>query len=858
MQPWLQGRRLANIPGFLEEKLFFSYTLGLITKKIRNEKKRGRMKGVTIKLKKLLVYSAIFLFLISISAEYADVTTQAKSIQPDSSPVLPDAQTEFVSSPVLSEPDAAIKSTVASSMQKLPMMFEENRGQMDKQVNFMSRGQGYAIYLAEGGAATLGLRSGGKEGSTAIVNMTPVGGRTDSKAGGVDIQQAKYHYYKGYDSSKWALNVPLYGKVAYSDIYDGIDLVYYGNPQNLEYDFVVSPGADPSVISLSFDGAQSMAINESDDLVLSLVGGEVMLKAPIAYQEKNGKRVKVDSRYLMGDSGRVAFKVGLYDKSIPLVIDPVLSYSTLLGGSSDDAGNSIAVDGAGNMYVTGEMRSADYPVTDGSTRNGDLDDVFMTKLSPTGTLLFSTLIGGSGNDIGMSIAVDDIGYIYVTGYSFSSVNDFPVTDGSTYKGVGDAFVTILSGGGTMVFSTLIGGSGEDFGQGIAVDDSRNIYITGHTKNATTDYPVTDDSTHHGADDVFVTKFSPTRTMIYSTLIGGSFADIGNDIAVDDSGHAYVTGYTMDAWESLTDYPVTDGSSHSGVSDAFVTKLSPNGFVTFSTLIGGSDSDHGWGVTVGDSGNMYVAGGTRSPDYPVTNFSSHKGNYDVFVTRLSPAGARTFSSFIGGSNSDTGHGMAVDSSGSMYVTGDTWSTGYPVTDGSKYTGGTKDVFVTRLGPDGAVTFSTLIGGSLDDNSRDIAVDDSGNMYVTGYTPDSVTDYPVTDDSTPKGGYDALVTRLSPTPDRASLVAPSGNWTNSPTYTWNAVPNATWYYLWVDDSEKHAVGKWYRASEVGCESGTVTCSIDPSTALAIGDAKWWVRTWSTVGYGVWSEGESFNVQ
>ncbi len=812
-----------------------------------------------------VVYSILFLFAVFMAADYSVFTPPPEPISADDPSSRADAPSISMAPAVQSSPDNAMKSSVASSMRKLPMMFEENRGQTDAPAGFISRGQGYMIYLAEGGAATLGLRNGAGEGSTSIVKMTPIGVRVDSQADGIDIQQAKRHYYKGSDPTKWALGVALYGKVAYSDIYDGIDLVYYGNPQNLEYDFVISPGADPSMISLAFDGAQSIMLDESEDLVLSLSGGDMVLKAPIAYQEKYGKRLEVASRYVMEESGRVAFSVGPYDTSLPLVIDPVISYSTLIGGAADEEGQDIALDGSGNIYVTGDTfdaaildRTINYPDTDSSGHHGAID-MFVTKLSPTGTMLFSALIGGSGTDVGTSIAIDDtIGHIYITGYTADADDDYYVTDGSTHSGLYDVFITELTSDGTLVYSTLVGGSGDDQAYAIAVDDSRNIYVTGKTTDSTTDYPVTDDSKHHGADDVFVTKLSAGRQMVFSTLIGGSFVDIGSDIAVDDTENVYVTGHTFDAWESLTDYPVTDSSTHSGKSDMFVTKLSRSGGIAFSTLIGGSDTDHGTGIALDDTGNIYVTGEVNSPDYPVTNFSSLKGIYDAFITRLSPAGVRTFSTYIGGSGSDHGHDIAVNSAGTMYVTGEAGPSDYPTTDGSHYSGGVSDVFVTKLGADGGLSFSTLIGGSLADSGEAIAVDGSGNIYITGYTPDSATGYPVTDDSTHNGGHDIFITRLSPTPDRASLVAPSGNWTNSPTYTWNAVPNATWYYLWVDDSEKNAVSQWYRASEVGCESGSATCSIDPSTALAMGGAKWWVRTWSTVGYGVWSEGESFNVQ
>ncbi len=597
--------------------------------------------------------------------------------------------------------------------------------------------------------------------------MTPVGAREEATTVGVDIQQSRYNYYKGSDPTQWAANVPVYGKVVYSDIYDGVDLVYYGIQQKLEYDFVVSPGVNPSVIKLSFDGAHSVKINNSNDLILSLEGGELILKAPVAYQEKNGKRIKVDSRYVKVDTNLVTFMIDSYDESTPLVIDPVLSYSTLIGGSNDDIGNGIAVDESGNMYVTGYTFDGmpDYPVTDDSMHSGgsdpyDCQDIFITKLSANGTMVFSTLIGGSDIERGESITIDDIGYMYVTGWT-ASTTDYPVTNGSTHTGGTDVFVTKLSPTGKMDFSTLIGGLKDDRAYDIAIDSSRNMYVSGYTDYANTNYPVTDSSKHKGESDVFVTKLSSTGIIIFSTLIGGSFSDVGKSIAVDKSRHAYVTGYTFDAWNSLADYPVTDGSTHNGITDVFVTKLTLGGGIAFSTLIGGSNSDHSNSIAIDNSGNTYVAGHTNSIGYPVTNLSSLKGGHDVFVTRISPAGVITFSTFIGGSEADYGKGIALDGSKNIYVTGFTRSTDYPVTDGSRYTGGVSEVFVTRIDPlFGGLTFSTLIGGSLNESGSDIAVDDSGNVYVTGRTQDSAIDFPVTDGSSPNGAYDVFVTKITP--------------------------------------------------------------------------------------------------
>jgi hypothetical protein len=511
--------------------------------------------------------------------------------------------------------------------------------------------------------------------------------------------------------------------------------------------------------------------------------GEVKLAELRVYQ---GDR-EIGGRFVERPGGW-GIEVGSYDPTQLLVIDPLV-YSTYIGGSGFDEGYAIAVDGSGNAYVTGRTGSLNYDVTLGAfqTTNGAYFDVFVTKLNAAGTaLVYSTYIGENGDDEGYAIAVDGSGNAYVTGWTWSL--NYPVTPGAFQTTIGgnwDVFVTKLNAAGTaLVYSTYIGGSGSEGGTAIAVDGSGNVYVTGYTFS--TNYPVTPgafqttkSTTSSTETDVFVTKLNAAGTaLVYSTYIGGSNDDRGYAIAVDGSGNAYVTGWTLS-----TNYDVTPGAFQTtkGVGrDVFVTKLNAAGTaLLYSTYIGGSSNDGGYGIAVDGSGNAYVTGEAGS-NYPVTPGAfqtTYGGLADVFVTKLNAAGtALLYSTYIGGSNDDRGYGIAVDGSGNVYVTGSTWSLNYPVTPGAFQTtnGGGWDVFVTKLNATGtALVYSTYIGGSSRDEGNGIAVDGSGNAYGTGFTYS--TNYDVTPGAFQEdneGGADVFVTKVCCYPIPITLTSAPG--------------------------------------------------------------------------------------
>ncbi|HJP91959.1 MAG TPA: SBBP repeat-containing protein [Pyrinomonadaceae bacterium] len=659
-------------------------------------------------------------------------------------------------------------------------------GQTDPQVDFISRGSGYTLFLMPR-EAVLALRAASASPTTgdgrnrhesaasAVLRMKFVGSEEKPRVAGQEELPGKVNYFIGKDPKQWRAGISTYAKVAYENLYPGVDLVYYGNQRQLEYDFVVRPGADPKIIVLSFEGADQLKVNAQGELVLQAGGGEIRQRKPLIYQEVDGVRHEVAGSYKLKDSNTVGFQLAGYDTSRPLVIDPVLVYSTFLGGGRNDQGWDIAVDASGNAYVIGSTDSLDFPTTISAfdiMHNGN-EDVFVTKLNPAGSaLVYSTFLGGSSRDLGFGIAVDTSGSAYVTGSTDSS--EFPTTVGAsdtTHNGNFDVFVTKLNpSGSALVYSTLFGGINFEQGNRIALDTSGSAYVTGETTSP--NFPTTGgvfDTTLNGGNGAFVTKLNPSGSaLVYSTFLDGFSTDFGNGIAVDASGSAYVTGETFSF-----DFPTTAGAfdtTFNGFSDAFVTKLNATGSaLVYSTFIGGSNNDWGRGIAVDTSGSAYVMGETLSPGFPTTVGAfdtTHNGDRDVFVTKLNPSGSAPliYSTFVGGSALEFGRDIAVDTSGSAYVTGLTFSPNFPTTVDAFDTtfNSSADGFVTKLNPSGSapLAYSTFLGGSATDVGNGIAVDTSGNAYVTGETLSS--DFPTTVaafDTTQNGATDAFVTKLS---------------------------------------------------------------------------------------------------
>jgi hypothetical protein len=631
---------------------------------------------------------------------------------------------------------------------RLPLHFERNDGQVDPSVRFLTRGSGYSLFL-KSTEAVLALRQRATA-NVAVLQFTLAGGNRRPTVAGHGELPGRINYLVGNDPAGWRTNIATYARVHYTDVYPGIDLVYYGNQQQLEYDFVVAPGADPRRIRMAFHGARDVSINADGDLILSIAGGEVRQRKPIVYQDARGVREPVHGRYVMKRGRQVGFELGAYDQSRPLVIDPVLVYSTYLGGSSRDEGNDIAVDANGNAYVGGETVSADFPIVSGaySSLTGGTDG-FVTKLNSTGsTLIYSTYLGGAAEDRVNGVAVDTLGYAYATGETNPSAVPFPTTAGAfdtTGNGALDGFVAKLDvTGATLIYSTYLGGASSDRGIGIALDPAGNAYVTGQTFSSA--FPTTAaafDRTLDGFDDAFVTKVNTAGSGLeYSTYLGGGSTESGNGIAVDGAGYAYVTGQTMSLSPPFPTTLLAFDSSRGGASDAFVTKLSQAGSaLEYSTYLGGSSEEIGNGIAVDDAGKPYVTGETSSDDFPTTPGAldiSRGGISDAFVTKLSlnlTGPPLAYSTYLGGTSGESGTDIAVDRFSNAHVTGSTSSTNFPTSSDAvqSVAGGGGDAFVSRLDAVGsALVHSTYLGGNNADSGNGIAVDSRGHAYVTGVT------------------------------------------------------------------------------------------------------------------------------
>ena len=663
---------------------------------------------------------------------------------------------------------------------KLPLAFEANTGQVDPEVKFLSRGNGCTLFLTAS-EAVLSLtqltaatsRGGSRSANGSVLRMKLVGANPSPEVVGLEELPGKSNYFIGNDSSRWRTNVSTYGKVEYRDVYPGVSLVYYGNGRQLEHDFVVAPGANPGRIRVAIEGADKLELDPEGDLLLHASSGDVHLRKPIVYQETHGVRQEVAGSYILHSRNphwaEVGFEVASYDATRPLVIDPVLAYSiSYLGGADTDFGNGIAVDSAGNAYVTGSTNSTNFPT--GSPfqgTNGGGSDAFVAKLNAAGSaLVYSTYLGGSSNDNGYGIAVDSSGNAYVTGYTSSS--NFPTASPLQRANAGgafDAFVAKLDGSGSaLIYSTYLGGRGDDGGGGIAVDAVGNAYVTGSTNS--TNFPTGSIALQgaNGGYDAFVAKLNAAGSaLVYSTYLGGSGADHGGGIAVDSAGNAYVTGDT-----NSTNFPTAARPVQlrfaGGQSDGFVAKLNAAGSaLVYSTYLGGSGVDSAYGIAVDSSGNAYVTGGTNSTSFPTASpLQGANAGYDAFVAKLDAAGsALVYSSYLGGSGIDVGHAIAVDSAGNAYVAGWTNSTNFTTVSPSQGTnGGGYDAFFAKLNASGsALVYSTCLGGSGDDYGYGIAVDRFGNAHVTGVT--NSTNFPTVSalQATYGGGtQDAFVARL----------------------------------------------------------------------------------------------------
>jgi len=600
-------------------------------------------------------------------------------------------------------------------------------------VKFLARGNGYTLVLTATEAVLSvnnpGSRNKKEEGRSSVVHMKLVGANPAAKGEALEELPGKSNYFIGNDPAKWRTNVPTYAKVRYGNVYSGVDLVYYGNQGQLEHDFLVAPGADPQAIRLSFSGANKLTLDAGGNLLLHTAAGRVQLYKPFVYQEVNGVRREVSARYVLEGNCRTSFRLGAYDRSRTLVIDPVLVYSTYA-----DAISGLAVDAAGNAYLVGGDR--------------------VKKLNPSGSaLVYSTFLDVTDAS---AIAVDRFGNAYVTGTGPSAT--FPVTPGAFRTSRGNAFLARLNpSGNSLVYATYLELGLNGRPAALAVDLSGNAYFAGVT--ALKAFPATP-----GAFQVecpsglcaFVAKFNSNG----SALVYATYFDDATDIAVDSSGNAYITGTT-----GSSSFPTTIGSFRPTLpgGGVFVTKFSPVGnTLIYSTYLG---NGIGSGIAVDSSGSAYVTGRT-STSFPTVNAfqATLRGIANAFVAKLNPAGsALVYSTYLGGNVGESGSRIAVDAAGNAYVTGDSASTTFPTTPDAlqlAFGGGNRDSFIAQLSSAGtALLYSTYLGGRNDETPAGIAVDSIGNLYVAGWT--NSNNFPTANalQATPSGSISGYIVKIA---------------------------------------------------------------------------------------------------
>jgi Beta-propeller repeat len=694
------------------------------------------------------------------------------------------------------------------NLTRLPVRFEPSGSSEDSRFRFVSRGSGYSMLLNPT-EAVLSLRTAGPPATGPvdqenhrrwlIARMKLIGANVLSRIMGVDLLPVQSHYFLGDESRRWRTHVSSYAKVMVEGVYPGVDMLYYGKDDRLEFDFALQPGVDPKLITLCLEseageGGSSLRVDFNGDLVLTSAGLEIRQHKPRAYQQVDGEEKVVAAAYRLNHHNQITFDLGPYDASYPLIIDPVLSFSTSLAGSANDQGAAIAVDSAGNAYVAGTTESLDFLAGSAVTASTlasarGATDVFVLKIdAQTNLPVYFVYLGGSENDKALGIAVDGGGSTFVMGGTSSA--NFPVTSGAFQtlrRGASDVFVCKLdTSGSSLLFSSLLGGTGagdvEGSAGGIALDAAGNVFVTGSTDSI--DFPATAAAFQpffgRGAVDAFVVELNPLgNALIFASYLGGSGLDEGYGVTVDAFGYTYVTGKTRSR-----DFPTARAlqSARSGTSDdAFVAKVSPSGaFLSFSTYLGGSAGDEGRSIAVDvtdDEEAIYVTGSTFSTNFPTTA-GAHKDeegrteeefdNWDAFVVKLDPteAGSNvlTYATYLGGISDDYGYGLALSPSRNVYVTGTTHSFDFPSLESIQpptEDALRQDAFVTKVDPMRAeqLVYSTVLGGSGRESGFAIVLDQQGNAWVTGVTESS--DFPTVSPIQPQGagGENAFLAKIS---------------------------------------------------------------------------------------------------
>jgi hypothetical protein len=707
-----------------------------------------------------------------------------------------------------------------------PLCFEANNGQAEATAAFLAHGRDSEFLISATGAQFVLRKASGE---IAAVRMHIVGADPSAAISGNTELPGKINYLVGNNPAQWRSGVPTFAQVCVKNVYPGVNVVYYGNGRQLEYDFDLAPGIAPQTIALRFDGAERISINPQGELVVSLNGGDIIQHPPVVYQNTGATRREISSGYKLLDTHTATFALGDYDHSLPLVIDPILSYSTYFGGESTDIAHAIAVDTNGCIYVAGETLSTTFAnvpagAFQSSFQGGSVaGDAFVAKFDKTGSnLVYFTFLGGGSDDAAYGLAVDNSGNAYVTGATDS--DNFPTKNALYHYLPGlyplDAFVAELNTNGSqLIYSTYLGGTGPDIGYAIAVDSEHNAYIAGY--NCSDNFPVTSNAfqktlqcppAYYFYANAFISEISANGTnLIYSSYLGGTNYDRANAIAVDANGFIYVAGFTASTnfptTNALSGFQHLNGSTNTtSAYDAFVCKFAPNfSNRVYATYLGGTNYDVATGIAADANGNAYVVGWTVSTNFPgvytndpgscagfVKNFMTNdivnaSVTTNTFLTEISSNGSNLLHTAVfGGLQMDVGNGVALDATGNIFVIGTAASTNFPVTPNSLFgslsatNSGSSDVFVTVFKADwSALLYSTYLGGYANDFGNAIAVDNAGNAYITGQT--FSTNYPSFNAFQPAlngtsayyGTSDAFLTKISLAAPQLKMVSTGTN-------------------------------------------------------------------------------------
>ena len=649
----------------------------------------------------------------------------------------------------------AQKTTMTNMSGATPLYFIANEGQMNARALYYARTPGYTLWLtAEGLVFDLFEKTAKGEAARSFSKMMFLGANKNIEIAAADPAEYKVSYFLGRDEADWKTGISTSKAVLYKNVYDGIDLRVYGTEKQVEYDWIVAPGADPGRIRVAYSGSDQARLNADGDLVVETSTGRIIQRRPVSHQTIDGRKIAVASAFRALPDGSFGFSLGAYNPRHALTIDPLVhAYSTYLGGHNMESSTNLVVDGKGAMYVRGLTYSGDFPPEMGTQPR---QDIFVTKLSPDGASLVYTAFFPAGRYFSFTkgLFVDSKGFAYVAGQTNSS--KFPLKNPfqSAFGGITDGFVLKLSKDGqSLLFSSYIGGNRDDVCASVSADATGAIYIGGATRSY--DFPTKRAfrSKHGGYVDAFAAKVAPGgSSLVYSTYLGGSHSDQCFEMAVDSAGSAVLVGVT-----SSPNFPVKSGFQKTiggGAGDGFIAKLTPKGDgLIYSSFMGGSGSDAFYDVAVGGDGAVYVTGNTNGT-FPVKNpFQvKRKGQTDAVVVKTASNGKSVvYSSYLGGGGQETAYGIAVDESGAAYVVGHTTSVNFPLKSPFRATpNGSAEAFLTIVDPAGSkLLYSTYLGGSYRELASGIALGADGAIYLVGLT--NSPDIPMLPSGAYQGGW-----------------------------------------------------------------------------------------------------------